>query len=68
MITLFNRREVVITCDMQTQARARDILAANNIDYIVKVRNMGYRDMSRTYEYKIYVHKNDWDHAMHILR
>ena len=33
MINVFNRKEVCITYDMAEQARVRDILKQNNIEY-----------------------------------
>ena len=84
MITIFNRKELCITFDMKEQSRVRDILAANKIDYIIKTLNRmspspvaaGSRartgtfgqDTSTMYEYKIYVHKNDYEEAVHLIR
>ena len=79
MITIFNRKELLITLDLNRQANIRDILAANDIDYAVKVvsRYTGSnRSRSGTfginsnylYEYKIYVHKKDYEHALLIIR
>ena len=83
MITIFNRKELLITLDMKRQANIRDILAANGIDYTVKVtnrQNAAVIGSSRTrvgsfgmnpnlvYEYKIYVHKKDYDNALRIIR
>ena len=77
MITIFNRKEVCITYDMKRQAEVRDILNANGIKYIFKVTDRfgsnptssawGTR-MDERCEYKIYVHKNDYDEAMYLLR
>ena len=39
MITVFNRKELLITFNMKRQYEVRDILAANNIDYTIKVEN-----------------------------
>ena len=83
MITIFNRKEVLTTMDMKRQASVRDVLSANGIDYIVKVSDRQTSDIfasSRTrcgsfgvdqnsaYEYKIYVHKKDYDNAMRLMR
>ena len=48
MITIFNRKELAITYSMKEQARIRDILTAEGIDYIIDtkgtvMRNMGAR-------------------------
>ncbi len=79
MITFFNRKELLITMDMKRQDDVREILSVNGIDYIVKVINR-QSDNSRarvgslglnpkfTYEYKIYVHKNDYDNALRLIR
>lgn len=84
MITVFNRRELYVTYDMQKQAQIREILAANGIDYLVKTVNHGASwlmggssrghygsfgiDQSLTYEYIIYVHKNDLEQAAYLIR
>ena len=83
MITIFNRKELLITMDMKRQANVRDILAANGIDYRVKVTNLQSASVigssrgrvgsfginqNYSYEYKIYVHKKDYDAAMWMIR
>lgn len=83
MITIFNRREVLITMDMKRQADARNILFQNNIDYKLKTINIqgasifdGRRGHSchfgvkpaYSYEYKIYVHKKDFEKARYLVR
>ena len=79
MITIFNREEVLITYDMGEQTRVRDLLAANDIDYIVRVKNIvlhngvrvpvnSFVHQQNMYEYKIYVRKKDYEKAMFVLR
>ncbi len=84
MITIFNGAELIITYDMKQQAEIRNILSANNIEYIVKVKNMqssnwgrsGMRTRTGTlgtnanfsYEYKIYVKKKDLEQAQYLIR
>lgn len=69
MITTFNRKELRITYDMAIQAKVGDILASNNIDYIIKVRNVHpYALNLCSYEYKIYVHKNDYEQACYLIK
>lgn len=83
MITIFNRKELLITFDMKHQANVRDVLTANGIDYTVKVINRQTADIicsNRTrlgsfgtnqnsaYEYKIYVHKKDCNKALGLIR
>ena len=36
MITIFNRKELIVTTEMNRQAQVRDILSQNGIDYTVK--------------------------------
>lgn len=66
MITIFNRKELIITYDMAIQLKVRDILASNNIDYIIKVLNVHLN--LRIYEYKIYVYKKDYEQANYLIR
>ena len=84
MITILNRAELIITHDMKRQADVRNILSANNIEYIVRVKNIqasnwgrqGMRTRTGTfgtntdfsYEYKIYVNKNDLENAQYLIR
>ena len=77
MITIFNRKEVCITYDMKRQAEVRDILNANGIKYIFKVTDRcgsnptasawGSR-MDERCEYKIFVHKDDYERALYLMR
>lgn len=83
MITVFNRRELIITMKMDLQAQVRDILSQNGIDYTVKTVNLQAAPLlgnsrGRTgsfginqdypYEYKIYVHKKDFEKAVSLLK
>ena len=83
MITIFTRRELLVTFDMKRQGNVCDILSANSIKYIVRVinrQNAAVLGSSRArtgsfgmntnlfYEYKIYVHKKDYDNAMRLIR
>lgn len=82
MITVFNRKELTITMDMSVQMRVRDILSANKIDYIIKTKNLygasfaGSRrsyvgslgtNADYMYEYKIFVRKDDFEKAKHLI-
>ena len=40
MITIFNRKELILTTEMNRQAQVRDILSQNGIDYTVKTTNL----------------------------
>ena len=84
MITIFNRKELFITYDMQKQSEIRTILRNNKIKYDVKVKNLlsssplhaGTRthtgshgiDLTKSYEYKIYVKKTDYERAKKLIR
>ena len=83
MITIFNRKELLVTMDMKKQADVRDALSANSIPYIINTTNLvnsqafgsrrGYQgslgvNQNYSYEYKIYVHKNDYDKAVGLIR
>ena len=83
MITIFNRKELFITIDMSRQSNVRDILSANGVEYTVKVTNLQSASVigsnrgrvgnfginqNYSYEYKIYVHKKDYDNALRLIR
>ena len=83
MITVFNRKELIITMEMNRQAQVRDILSQNGIDYTVKTTNpetapilgdrRGYTgsigiNPDYSYEYKIYVHKKDYEKAAALIK
>ncbi len=82
MITIFNRKELLITMDVNKQADVRTILSSNGIPYVIKTTNLqsaqsvGSRrgqfgsfgvNQAFSYEYKIFVHKNDYDKAVSLL-
>lgn len=88
MLTIFNRKELITTMDMQRQANIRSVLSANGIAYTVRTENLqgssafGGRSRGRSggrsgsfgvdpnysYEYHIYVHKNDYENALRLIR
>ena len=83
MITIFTRKELLVTLDTKRYGNASDILSASGIDYTVKVTNrqtaavvgssrarVGSFGMNQNfaYEYKIYVHKKDYDNALRLIR
>ena len=83
MLTIFNRKELIVTMDIHRQAEIRDVLAQNGINYTVKTKNLqnsgalgiqrGYTgnmgiDQSHSYEYKIYVHKKDYEAARGLIK
>lgn len=82
MITIFNRKELIITFSMQKQSELRQILNDNNIDYRLKTINRNSpsalndsrartgtlgQDLNIAYEYIFYVHKSDYDLAKTLL-
>jgi hypothetical protein len=83
MLTVFNRRELTITYDMNRFADIRVLLARNGINYSIRVINRnspspfdaGSRARTGTfgqnlkfeYEYIVYVHKSDYDKALAII-
>ena len=84
MITIFNRKELTVTLDMNEQTRVRTLLAGEGIDYSVKTVNRlsaspvsaGSRVRTGTYgqnteamtEYVIYVKKNDYESARYLIQ
>lgn len=84
MITIFNRKELFVTFDMQKQAEIRQILQAHGIDYQIKVTNRkspspigaGSRARTGTFgenlsianEYRIFVHKDDYEQAVYLMQ
>lgn len=66
LITIFNRKQLIITYDMIIQAKIRDILALNNVDYTINPVMFAY-DSSKA-EYKIYVHKKDYEQACYLIK
>lgn len=82
MIAVWNRKELIITMDIAQQAAVRDILSQNGIEYKVKTINLqsatfAGAERSRlgglginqkySYEYKIYVHKKDYEKAKYLI-
>ena len=81
MLTIFNRKELCITEQLEEVTRVREILLANNIDYSVKVtshreshalmagrvRTASFGCSRMPYQYRIYVRKSDWEYAAHLI-
>ncbi len=82
MITIFNRKELLITYSLNEQATVCDILNKNNIKCKVKVINRQNSNLSQgsrasgslginldnTREYIIYVAKKDFENARFLSR
>lgn len=66
MITMFNRKQLIITYDITIQAKIRGILSANNVDYTINPI-MGLYGSSQA-EYKFYVHKKDYEQACYLIK
>ncbi|KXL52535.1 hypothetical protein CLNEO_19440 [Anaerotignum neopropionicum] len=78
MITIFNRKELIITYSMEKQSKIRNLLAEHNIDYSISTlgnmmqshdsnfSSFGIRVNPPT-EYRIYVKKQDYEKAVHLL-
>lgn len=79
MITIFNRKELLSTFNLQKQAELRQLLAQNGIEYRVKVTNRNSpspvsagtrartgtfaQKLDASYEYTLFVQTCDWDRA-----
>ena len=82
MITFFSRKELMITNDLREVNSIREVLLANKIEYLVKDSNQRMANsigagrnrataftLGRKQEqYVIYVHKDDLEYAMYLLR
>lgn len=82
MITVFNRKELVFTYSMKEQGDVRMLLSQNKIPYKIVTRSRGGHSLRAgarahqgslglnadlMYEYKIYVHKDDYEKALAII-
>ena len=75
MLTVFNRKEVLLTYSLKDQADAKEILSNNGIKYRIKSKsNQGGKvcshfggGVANAYEYRIFVHKDDWPKAKYLL-
>ena len=77
MITIFNRKEVFITFNMNEMTRIKNLLNDKKIEPSIKVfgRDFWRRgrtgsfgiDQSCNYEYKFYVKRNDYDSAIRYI-
>lgn len=78
MLTIFNRKELIVTFSMERQAQIRKMLSINEIDYTISIVNRNspstfINTRMRTgqnalgYVYIIYVHKDDYELATAII-
>ena len=82
MVTIFNRRELLMTYDLRQMNDLRELLRANRIDHSVKAayprtsfvasesraRTASFGPNRRQERYIVYVRKADWEYAVHLLR
>lgn len=77
MITIFNRREIRLTRDLDEYFNIRRLLDENNIEFTVRIPGKINQDryhgipginMKYMYEYHIYVNKKDFDRAQRVLQ
>ena len=57
----------MITYDITIQAKIRDILSVNNIDYTINPIMFSARAYAPA-EYKIYVRKKDYEQACYLIK
>lgn len=77
MITIFNRKELFVTFNMEQQGLIRDRLKANNVDYRIRVVSGGSSSRTRINhfgghtsldtQYIFYVKKKDYDEACAVI-
>ena len=82
MVTIFNRRELLMTYDLRQMNDLRELLRAHRIDHSVKAayprtsfvasesraRTASFGPNRRQERYIVYVRKADWEYAIHLLR
>ena len=82
MVTIFNRRELLMSYDLRQVNDLRELLRANRIDHSVKVayprtsfvasesraRTASFGPNRGQERYIVYVRKADWEYAIHLLR
>jgi len=68
VIHIFNRKELVVKGDMDGLAEGRRILAENNIDYTIKYPGNDFNNSRYLNEYKVYVHKENFEEADFLIR
>ena len=83
MLTPFNRKELIVTMEMKRQSEVRNLLSQNHIDYKVTITNLQSAPLfgsargrvgsfginqDYSYEYKIYVHKKDFEKAASLVK
>lgn len=72
MITILNRKELLVTYDIKLQADIRQLLSMHGIEYTTKVCNhkahrKTFGSFCKSAEYIIYVKKEDYLKATYLL-
>ena len=76
-ITIWNRKEVCLTRDLNKMNAVHNILSKHGIDYITRtnsITNLGRYHGTLSikadyaYEYRIYIHKRDYEFVKDLLR
>ncbi len=77
MITIFNRKELFATFDMEKYVEVKNLLTEQKIDYYIKAEDFNRLRDRQTIgtigekimiEYKIYVRKSDYDQAVYAIQ
>lgn len=73
MLMFWNRKELMITTDLNRQADICNALADHHIDCQVKIRDLVGKsslgiDRKYSYEYRIYVRRKDYEKAKWLIR
>ena len=68
MITVFNRKELIITYDLKLHLKIRDILAVNGVDYRIINPLIFSTRYYAPVEYKIYVRRKDYERACYLVK
>lgn len=81
MVTIFNRKELILTSSMDTRAKVKAVLSDNLIEYTIKTKNLlanrgvsrgrtgtAFINLDAAYEYKVYVRKEDYERAVMLIR
>ncbi len=66
MITVWNRKLLISTYHLVWQSKIRDILSANDIDYMINTPV--FASTTTQPEYRIYVRKKDHAHAWYLIK
>lgn len=83
MLNIFTRRELLLTLDMSKLNKTKEILDSNKINYYTKTTNLQNStfigssrartgsigmNLKFAYEFRIFVHKNDYEKANYLIK